>query len=131
MHDIIQADVTTPMEWHLNGFTGGASGREGHGTPHTVPILVLFPSPKTMASKISKSQQSFSETEKSNQNHPEVEDEQAPACPISSQLHLKPSVHSMDRDVILKRIRHHKRSNKVKNAFPDSGYISQAATESG
>jgi hypothetical protein len=70
-----------------------------------------------MAFMISKAQQSISETEKSNQNHPEVEDKQALTCPVSSQLHLKPSVHSMDKDVILKRIRHHKRTNKVKNAI--------------
>lgn len=70
-----------------------------------------------MAFMISKAQQCISETEKSNQNHPEVEDKQALACPVSSQLHLKPSVHSMDKDVILKRIRHHKRTNKVKNAI--------------
>ncbi|KAF9678406.1 hypothetical protein SADUNF_Sadunf07G0031700 [Salix dunnii] len=87
----------------------------GHPIQFHSPTLSI--PPKSMASKISKSQQSFSETEKSNQNHPEVEDEQALACPISSQLHLKPSVHSMDKDVILKRIRHRKRSNKVKNAF--------------
>ncbi|CAK7339470.1 unnamed protein product [Dovyalis caffra] len=70
-----------------------------------------------MAFMISKAQQSFSETEKLKLNHPGVEDNQALTSTISSQLHLKPSVHSMDKDVILKRIRHHKTANKVKNAF--------------
>lgn len=66
---------------------------------------------------VSKAQQSFSENEKLNLNHSEVEDNQVLTSPVSSQLHLKPSAHAMDRDVILKRIRHHKTVNKVKKTL--------------
>ncbi|KAJ6304910.1 hypothetical protein OIU78_020457 [Salix suchowensis] len=71
-----------------------------------------------MSFMVSQAQQSFSENEKVNLNHPEVEDNQVlSTSPVSSQLHLKPSAHAMDRDVILKRIRHHKTVNKVKKTL--------------
>ncbi|KAF9682332.1 hypothetical protein SADUNF_Sadunf05G0098100 [Salix dunnii] len=70
-----------------------------------------------MSFMVSKPQQSFSENEKLNLNHPEVEDSRVLTGPVSSQLHLKPSVHAMDKDVILKRIRHRKTVNKVKKTL--------------
>ncbi|KAG5245641.1 hypothetical protein IMY05_005G0106300 [Salix suchowensis] len=90
----------------------------GHYFLITLLHLSLHPSPKTMSFMVSQAQQSFSENEKVNLNHPEVEDNQVlSTSPVSSQLHLKPSAHAMDRDVILKRIRHHKTVNKVKKAL--------------
>lgn len=73
-----------------------------------------------MAFRISKAQQpSFSVSEKLvDTNHQEYEDTKAlGASPISSQLYLKPSAQAMDKDVILKRIRHHKTLNKVRNTI--------------
>ncbi|KAJ6353142.1 hypothetical protein OIU76_002199 [Salix suchowensis] len=94
----------------------------GHYFLITLLHLSLHPSPKTMSFMVSQAQQSFSENEKVNLNHPEVEDNQVlSTSPVSSQLHLKPSAHAMDRDVILKRIRHHKTVNKVKKSSPSSG----------
>ncbi|KAJ6919508.1 hypothetical protein NC651_013460 [Populus alba x Populus x berolinensis] len=80
-------------------------------------LSFIYPSPKTMSFVVSKAPQSFSENEKLNLNHREVEDNQVLTNPISNQLHLKPAVHAMEKDVILKRIRHHKSVNKVKKAF--------------
>lgn len=70
-----------------------------------------------MAFMIPNAHQSFSEAEKLNLNHPDDKDTQ-----ISRQLYLKSSSaqassKTLDKDVILKRIRHRKNLNKVRNAF--------------
>ncbi|KAJ4843710.1 hypothetical protein Tsubulata_024556 [Turnera subulata] len=78
-----------------------------------------------MAFMISKTHhQSFSsEAEKLRLNHPEEEaDTQPVSTPISRELHLlKSSSNSkaLDKQVILRRIRHRKSLNKVRNAFQE------------
>ncbi|EEF40060.1 conserved hypothetical protein [Ricinus communis] len=74
-----------------------------------------------MAFMISQSQQSLSSEDKENQTQVEL-------GPISTQLHLissssSSSSHSsssskaLDKEVILRRIRHHKSLNKLRNVF--------------
>ena len=86
-----------------------------------------------MAFMLSKADQSFSDDEKLNSfNNPEDKDTQTSVNPvmISSQLHLKSSsTRALEKDRILRRIRHHRSVNKVKNAFQAmvSGSSDQAA----
>ncbi|KAI4327521.1 hypothetical protein L6164_019970 [Bauhinia variegata] len=75
----------------------------------------------TQANMISKAQQqhSFSETEKVSFNHSESEDKDSENIvgPVSSQLHLKSVSQALDKQVVLRRIRHRKSLNKVKSAL--------------
>ncbi|KAF2283653.1 hypothetical protein GH714_013279 [Hevea brasiliensis] len=65
-----------------------------------------------MAFVISQSQQSLTAEDK--ENHTQL-------GPVSTQLHLKssskPSSRALDKEVILRRLRHHKSMNKVRNAL--------------
>ncbi|GLT68064.1 hypothetical protein SLA2020_403260 [Shorea laevis] len=62
-----------------------------------------------MAFMVSKVQTSFSESE--------AEKDSETVGPISSELHLKPSPHALDKQAVLRRIRHHKSFNKLRGAF--------------
>jgi hypothetical protein len=71
-----------------------------------------------MASMVSQVQISVSEAEKVSLDHPEErESESETLGPISSQLHLKPSPRALDKQAVLRRIRHHKSLNKLRGAF--------------
>ncbi|PRQ47767.1 hypothetical protein RchiOBHm_Chr2g0103311 [Rosa chinensis] len=78
-----------------------------------------------MAFIISKAHQqpSFSsESDLQKQNHSKDGDDQVRSDSITSQLYLKSSSNSkaaaaLDRDVVLRRIRHYKNLRKVKTAF--------------
>lgn len=64
---------------------------------------------------ISKNQPSLSEdAEKMSFSN---KDGSEPLGSVSSQLFLKSSAQSLDKDVVLRRLRHHKTMSKVKNAF--------------
>ncbi|KAA8547280.1 hypothetical protein F0562_003856 [Nyssa sinensis] len=77
-----------------------------------------------MAFVISKNQPSFSEKEAEKVNHSEGRDDAGTINSVTSHLYLKSSssssAHSsetLDKDVILRRIRHHKCLNKVRTTF--------------
>ncbi|KAG2724611.1 hypothetical protein I3843_01G025200 [Carya illinoinensis] len=63
---------------------------------------------------------SLSETEKMSLNHSEERDSET-LGPISMQLYLKSSAgassKTLDKEAVLRRIRHHKSLNKVRGAF--------------
>ncbi|WCJ31022.1 hypothetical protein M5689_012540 [Euphorbia peplus] len=49
--------------------------------------------------------------------HQQSDDHNLEKLEVSSELHLKSSSQSLDKNVVLKRIRHHKNLNKFRNAF--------------
>lgn len=72
---------------------------------------------------ISKSKSSFSEPPKLNLSE-NARNESETIKPVTSQLYLKSSSaaarhgsETLDKNVVLRRIRHHKSMNKVRNAF--------------
>lgn len=76
-------------------------------------IITTFQSPGEMAFMISKTQQAkISEVPRSGE---EIQTESA-NNPVTSQLYLKTS-ESLDREIVLRRIRQHKTMNKVRNSL--------------
>ncbi|KAJ7952891.1 Inositol 1,4,5-trisphosphate receptor-interacting protein-like 2 [Quillaja saponaria] len=89
-----------------------------------------------MAFMIPKSNASFSETEKVNmRSHSEDKDSES-LGPITSQLYLKSSSakyassQTLDKQVVLRRLRHHKSLNKVRSPFQALFSSSKANTAS-
>lgn len=75
-----------------------------------------FISPQEMAYIFSENRPTFSEAEKVNH----LRDEHETTNTVTSQLHLKSPAQTsetLDKDVVLRRIRHHKCVNKVRSAF--------------
>ncbi|PIN04127.1 hypothetical protein CDL12_23342 [Handroanthus impetiginosus] len=68
-----------------------------------------------MAFMVSNNQPSFSD--KAEKMSFSSKDESEPIGSVSSQLFLKSSSHNLDKDVVLRRLRHHKTMSKVRNAF--------------
>jgi hypothetical protein len=84
-----------------------------------------------MAFRASQVQISVSEAEKASLDHAEERDSESlgPVSPISSQLHLKPSPQALDKEAVLRRIRHHKSLNKVRGAFQALVSVSGASIQ--
>ncbi|KAF8405098.1 hypothetical protein HHK36_009996 [Tetracentron sinense] len=69
-----------------------------------------------MASMVPKNQTSFSDAEKMNNYS---EDQEPKVLPVTTHLYLKPtnSSETLDKDVVLRRIRQRKRVNKFRSAL--------------